>query len=283
MKILSIESSGNVASTAVIEDEVLRAEFTLNNGLTHSETLMPMLAGMLELCGIDKHSIDAFAVSAGPGSFTGLRIGAATAKGLALGLGRPIISVSTLEALAFNLCHASGATVCPIMDARRGQVYRAAFREGIRLIEDGAESMDDFIDRLNGLGHGNGEFIFLGDGVPVYREKITERLKGSYVFATAENSLQRAASTAQLGLWAYQKWLIEHGRTAEEVLEEGIAAIDFFDDQVMDPDDFAPHYIRKPQAQRELESGLLEDPGEHSLKKMTGEKHGKKRKPEAGR
>ena len=84
MKILSIESSGHVASTAVIEDEVLRAEFTLNNGLTHSETLMPMLAGMLELCGIDKHSIDAIAVSAGPGSFTGLRIGAATAKGLAL-------------------------------------------------------------------------------------------------------------------------------------------------------------------------------------------------------
>ncbi len=272
MKILGIESSAHVASAAVIEDEVLRAEFTINNGMTHSETLMPMLADMLRLSGTDKESLDAIAVSAGPGSFTGLRIGAATAKGLALGLDLPIISVSTLESLAFNLCNAEGAVVCPIMDARRGQVYRAAFQNGIRVLQDGAGSMDELIDWLNERLSGNGEVIFLGDGVPVYRKLISERLEGSYVFATAENCLQRAASTAQLGMWAYRRWLIENELTPEKVRSAGTEGIDCFDEHVMSPDDFVPVYIRKPQAQRELEAGLLEDPGMHSLKKLRGEK-----------
>ena len=277
MRILGIESSGHVASVALMEDERLKAEFSINNGMTHSQTLMPMLSNMLELCGEDPASLDAIAVSAGPGSFTGLRIGAATAKGLGLGLDRPLIPVSTLEALAYNVVNASGAYVCPIMDARRGQVYCAVFKDGIRLIGEKAESMEELINEINSLSQGRGECIFLGDGVPVYRQLISDKLCGSYVFVTAENSLQRAASVAQIGLWTYRTWLLENDLCAEDVREKGALGIGCFDDRVMSSDDFSPRYIRKPQAQRELEAGLLEDPGLHSLKKMTGDMHEKKR------
>lgn len=280
MKILSIESSGHVASAALIEDEILRAEFTINNGMTHSETLMPMLSEMMSLCGEDIKDVDAIAVSAGPGSFTGLRIGAATAKGLGLALGRPLIAISVLESLAFNLYNSHGAVICPIMDARRGQVYNAAFRDGIRLLPDAAGPMDELIDKLNAMDER--EYIFLGDGVPVYRELITERLRGSYVFATAENNLQRAASAAQLGMWIYRRWLVENGLSAGEVRKMDLSEIKCFNDKVMDPDDFVPSYIRKPQAEREMEAGLLEDPGLHSLKKMNGDRHGRRYKADKG-
>ena len=119
MKILGIEASGLVASTALWEDGVLRAEYTVNNKLTHSQTLLPMTEDMLNREGTALSELDAIAVSAGPGSFTGLRIGAATAKGLALALDLPVISVSSLRALRENLAETDGVIV-PIMDARRG-------------------------------------------------------------------------------------------------------------------------------------------------------------------
>ena len=275
MKILSIESSGHVASVALMEDGRLLGEFSLNCGLTHSQTLMPMLSHMMELCGADTAEIDAVAVSAGPGSFTGLRIGAATAKGLAMGIDCPLIAVSTLEALAYNVVNACGAYVCPIMDARRGQVYCAVFRNGERLIAEKAGSMEELIDELNGFTEGN-RCLFLGDGVPVYRSLIAERLTKDYTFVTAENSLQRGASVAQLGYLDYSAWLSENGLEAEEVKRVGASGIGCFDDRVMNSDDFSPSYIRKPQAQREMEAGLLEDPGLHSLKKMSGAVHGKR-------
>ena len=130
MKILAIESSALVASAAIVEDELLKAEFTVNNKLTHSETLLPMIESMTKISGLSLSEIDAIAVSAGPGSFTGPRIGAATAKGLALALNIPVIRVSTLQSMAWSLSLLSDDVVCPVMDARRGQVYCAAYRQG---------------------------------------------------------------------------------------------------------------------------------------------------------
>ena len=127
MRILGIESSSLVASTAIYEDGITMAEYTVDFKMTHSQTLLPMIDEMVKLVGIDLNTIDAIAVSGGPGSFTGLRIGSATAKGLGLALNKPLIHVPTLDATAYNLFGASGL-ICPIMDARRNQVYTGIYR-----------------------------------------------------------------------------------------------------------------------------------------------------------
>ena len=203
MKILAIEASGLVASVAVTEDDVLKAEFTVNNKLTHSQTLLPMLKKMMDILGETVRDMDAVAVSAGPGSFTGLRIGAATAKGLALAADLPVIKVSSLEALMHQVSADRDDVICPIMDARRGQVYCAAFKDGERLLSDDAMSMEGLLEKLSAYKDCANRMIFLGDGVPVYKELITERLKESCAFAASDNVLQSAASVAQLGLWLY--------------------------------------------------------------------------------
>ena len=124
MKILAIDSSGLVASVAVVEDETLLAEFTIDYKKTHSQTLLPMLDQMAKMIELDLNSIDAIAVAGGPGSFTGLRIGSATAKGLGLALDKPLLHIPTVDALAYNL-YGVETLICPIMDARRNQViYR---------------------------------------------------------------------------------------------------------------------------------------------------------------
>lgn len=269
MKILGIESSGLVASVAVVEDELLKGEFTINNRLTHSETLLPMLEQLLKLLKLEPSELDAIAVSAGPGSFTGLRIGAATAKGLALALNKPVVRVSSLAALAYNLVHAGDYIVCPIMDARRGQVYCAAYQDGLELIPEQACDIHSFLEKLNELDTcAENQFLFLGDGVPVHQETIAEEIAGVYTFVTAENNRQRAASVAELGRLLYRKWLREQGLDAADVFARGADAIDCFQGAVMNSDELTPEYLRKPQAERELAAGQLEDPGLHSLKKM---------------
>ena len=127
MKILALDSSGLVASVAVLEDDALLAEYTMNYKKTHSQTLLPMLDEMAKMIDLDLNTIDAIAVAGGPGSFTGLRIGSATAKGLGLALSIPIIPVPTVDALAYNL-YGSDKLICPIMDARRNQVYTGIYR-----------------------------------------------------------------------------------------------------------------------------------------------------------
>ena len=126
MRILALDSSGLVASVAVVEDgavdDQVIAEYTVNYKKTHSQTLLPMLDEIVKMTELDLHTVDAIAVAGGPGSFTGLRIGSATAKGLGLALEKPLIHIPTLEGLAYNLCGIADV-VCPIMDARRGQVY----------------------------------------------------------------------------------------------------------------------------------------------------------------
>ena len=122
MKILAIDSSGLVASVAIIEDDNMLAEYTVNYKKTHSQTLLPMLDEIGKMIDLDLQTIDAIAVAAGPGSFTGLRIGSATAKGLGLALNKPLVSIPTVDGLAYNL-YGTDKLICPLMDARRNQVY----------------------------------------------------------------------------------------------------------------------------------------------------------------
>lgn len=230
MKILGIDSSGLVASVAIVEDDRLVAEYNLQYKITHSQTLLPMLEEIRNRIHLDMQTIDAIAVAAGPGSFTGLRIGAATVKGLGLALGKPIIPVPTLEGMAYN-CYGTDLLVCPIMDARRNQVYTGLYifekEDRIRMksvMEQTAVGFDELAAKLNVLGR---EVLFLGDGVPVFAEAMKELLQIPYHFAPAHMNRQRAASVAALG---------------KEKFEQGI-----FEDAA----DHAPEYLRLSQAERE--------------------------------
>ncbi len=204
MKILSLDSSATVATVALSEDGRLLAEFTLNNGNTHSETLLPMVETVLKMYGLTVDELDAFAATTGPGSFTGVRIGAATVKGLAFGTGKPCIEVSTLEAIAENLAVRDGL-ICPVMNARRSQVYTALFRsEGgalTRLMEDSAIS----IEELDGILAEYGEPVsFAGDGYGI----TLDGLKKTAALPTPERLRhQSAASVASVAFRRYSDGL----------------------------------------------------------------------------
>lgn len=228
MKILAFDSSGLVASVAILTEEQLIAEYTIHYKKTHSQTLLPMLDEVVKMTSLDFDEIDAIAVAAGPGSFTGLRIGSATAKGLGLALRKPLVSVPTLEGLAFNL-YGSEDIICPMMDARRNQVYTGlyTFSNGkmIVLKEQTACPVEDIIREACAQGR---KVIFLGDGVPVYRSVIEEKMQGPYILAPAHVSRQRAGA---VGMRAFD--YIRAGKT-ESAAEH------------------APVYLRKSQAEREL-------------------------------
>ena len=145
MKILALDSSGLVASVAVVENDNLIAEYTMNHKKTHSQTLVPMLDEIRNMIELDMQTIDAIAVAAGPGSFTGLRIGSATAKGLGLALNKPLISVPTVDGLAYNL-YGSDKVICPLMDARRNQVYTGLY-EFVRISEKNAFEMKHIVEQ----------------------------------------------------------------------------------------------------------------------------------------
>ncbi len=172
MKILALDSSGLVASVAVVENDTLLAEYTVNYKKTHSQTLLPMLDEISNMTELDLSTIDAIAVAGGPGSFTGLRIGSATAKGLGLALEKPLISIPTTAAIAYNIWD-TNKFVCPIMDARRNQVYTGVYCYTDHRLdtvwEQDTMSIEALAEGLNCLDH---EVIFLGDGVAVYREKL---------------------------------------------------------------------------------------------------------------
>ena len=228
MRILGIESSSLVASAAVVENEVTLAEYTVNYKKTHSQTLLPMIDEMMRLLDMEPSAVDAIAVSGGPGSFTGLRIGSATAKGLGLALKKPLIHVPTLDAMAYGLFGASGL-ICPMMDARRQQVYTGIYRFEERfeiVMEQSALAVADLAERLNALGE---RVIFLGDGVPVYEKPLAETLTVPYCFAPAHVNRQRAASVAALG------------------------AVYFAEGKTETAAEHKPDYLRKSQAERERE------------------------------
>lgn len=241
MRILALDSSGLVASVAVVDSteagEELIAEYTVNYKKTHSQTLLPMLDEVSKMIELDLNTVDAIAVAGGPGSFTGLRIGSATAKGLGLALKKPLVHVPTLEGLAYNL-YGSSDIVCPIMDARRGQVYTGIYRfedDKLIVVEDQmAISIEELGERLKKY---NSKVIFLGDGVPVFREKLTDEImKGCEIaFAPANMNRQRAASVGALGVRYYKAGKIE---TAAE---------------------HQPDYLRVSQAERERKERLKQE------------------------
>ncbi|MCI9219672.1 MAG: tRNA (adenosine(37)-N6)-threonylcarbamoyltransferase complex dimerization subunit type 1 TsaB [Lachnospiraceae bacterium] len=231
MKILGLDSSGLVASVAVVEDDALVAEYTTNYKKTHSQTLLPMLEALAEMIELDMGTIDGIAIASGPGSFTGLRIGSATAKGLGLVLGKPLIEVPTLEGLAWNLW-GSDRIVCPLMDARRNQVYTAAYEflpqgEGFAmdtLISQNPKDIDIILEELTEIGR---PVVFLGDGVPVYADTIREKCHVPYALAPAGSNRQRGASIAALGA-VY----LRQGKTVSAAGHK-------------------PEYLRKSQAEQE--------------------------------
>jgi tRNA threonylcarbamoyladenosine biosynthesis protein TsaB len=227
MIILAIDSSGLVASVAVAEDDILRGEYTVNFKKTHSQTLLPMLAEVTKMIELDMNSIDAIAVSGGPGSFTGLRIGSATAKGIGLALDKPLVHVPTVDALAYNLW-GTDRLVCPLMDARRQQVYTGLyeFSDGeLQTIEPQcAIGIDEIVQKVNEL---NRETIFLGDGVDVFAGYIRDNCTAPFCFAPAHMNRQKASSVAVLGMKLYQQGCFE---TAAE---------------------HRPDYLRLSQAERE--------------------------------
>ena len=235
MKILGLDSSGIVASVAIVEDENLIAEYTVNYKKTHSQTLHPMLDELAKMTELDLDTIDAIAVAAGPGSFTGLRIGSATAKGLGLALKKPLVEIPTVDALAYNLYDAN-ALICPIMDARRSQVYTGIYcfqdHKLVTLEEQMAVPAAELIEKLNERGKA---VIFLGDGVPVFAKTIEETLKVPYSFAPAHVNKQRAAAVATL---------------AQLYVKEG---------KVVTAMEHVPEYLRVSQAERERAQRLKEE------------------------
>ena len=176
MKILALESSALTASVALCENGRVLGEYTVNNGNTHSETLLPMTESLLRFLNLSISDVDLFAVSSGPGSFTGVRIGVATLKGLAFGSKKPCIGVSTLEAMAYNLQVPNGL-ICPVMNARRKQVYTALFRlrgNGLeRLMPDSAISVDE-LDRA--LSEYDEPVYLVGDGYELAAELLTHEI-----------------------------------------------------------------------------------------------------------
>lgn len=235
MRILALDSSGLVAGVAVLESENEKkdaqtiAEYTVNYKKTHSQTLLPMLDEIVKMTELDLDTIDAIAIASGPGSFTGLRIGSATAKGLGLALKKPLVEVPTLEGLAYNLCGTEGL-ICPIMDARRGQVYTGIYAcadNELKVIEEQmAVPIEELAEKLKKY---NQKVTFLGDGVPTFREQLKNELLADMKiqFAPAHLNRQRAAAVGALGMNYYRE-----GRTVTAM-------------------EHRPDYLRVSQAERE--------------------------------
>lgn len=239
MRVLAIDSSGLTATVAVVEETQTVAEYTINYKKTHSQTLLPMIDEVVKMTELDLGTINAIAVAGGPGSFTGLRIGSATAKGLGIALNKPLIHVPTVDGLAYNVFGCEDI-ICPIMDARRNQVYtgiytfskKAGEKEGRNLVEpvfqvikmQMAVSIEELAERLNRYRR---PVVFLGDGVPVYENVLAEKLTVPYSFAPAYMNRQRAAVVGTLAIQYYKSGKFE---TAEE---------------------HRPDYLRVSQAERE--------------------------------
>lgn len=237
MRVLAIDSSGLTATVAIVEEEQTVAEYTVNYKKTHSQTLLPMIDAIVSMVDADLAKIDAIAVAGGPGSFTGLRIGSATAKGLGLALDKPLVHVPTVDAMAYSI-YGCEDIICPIMDARRQQVYTGIY-SFVPVTEEGsmemkykfqvlrvqmAVSVEELIRRLNIYGR---RVVFLGDGVPVYREMLSQGLKVPFYFASSFMNRQRAAAVGALGIEYFKKGMYE---TAAE---------------------HKPDYLRVSQAERE--------------------------------
>lgn len=196
MKILALESSAKCCSVAICEDETLLGETFLHNGFTHSKTLLPAVVSLMEVCDLTLEEIDVLAVAVGPGSFTGLRIGVSTVKGLSFAMDKPCAGCSTLQSMAWQLCHLEGYTVVSVMDARKNQVYQGKFfiKEGKpeRISEDSAISLEELSVELEKIDTPK---IFVGDGA-----ELTFGFLKNVEMAPSNLRLQRAYGVALEGL-----------------------------------------------------------------------------------
>ena len=234
MRILAIDSSSMVATVAITTDGILNAEYTINHKKTHSQTLLPMIAEIVKMIEIDMDSIDAVAITGGPGSYTGLRIGSATAKGIGLALNKPIINVPTMDALAYNL-YSSQYVICPIMDARRGQVYTGIYKfeeTEMKTIKPQCIMMiDELIKELDTIKE---SVMFLGDGVDVHKQLIDDIMDTKHYYAPASINRHKASTLGAIAEIYYKNGKTE---TAKE---------------------HKPEYLRLSQAERELKAKMKE-------------------------
>lgn len=232
MKLLAIDTTATAASACLAEDGRIIGEFYVNTALTHSRTLVPMIEQLMLNTGEELDKLSVVAVNAGPGSFTGVRIGVAAVKGIAFASDIPCMSVSTLESMAYNVSD-SDAVVCAVMDARCSQVYNALFRTEngtvSRLCVDRALSVEDLRRELEGMTE---KVILVGDGAALCYEAYKDSLK-NVSLAQPNNRFQRASSVAMA---AFDKLSKGETVSAEELM---------------------PVYLRLPQAQRELNSRRL--------------------------
>lgn len=235
MRILAIDSSSMVATVAITTDGILNAEYTINHKKTHSQTLLPMIAEIVKMIEIDMDSIDAIAITGGPGSYTGLRIGSATAKGIGLALDKPIINVPTIDALAYNL-YSSRYVICPIMDARRGQVYTGIYKfdeTEMKIIKPQCIMMiDELIKELDSKKE---PVMFLGDGVSVHKQLIDDTMNTKHYYAPASMNRHKASTLGAIAEIYYKNGKME---TAGE---------------------HRPEYLRLSQAERELKAKMKEE------------------------
>lgn len=229
MKVLAVDTSSTVAAVAIIEDEMLLGEYFINNKKTHSQKLMPMIKELMDSLGLIPEDIDIYAASVGPGSFTGLRIGVTSIKAMAYALEKPVISVPTLDALAYN-AQDSSALICPIMDARNNQVYTALYRFVDKGISRESEYMALPIEELMHMLINTGKKIcFVGDGVDRHKEYLHNELGEKCSFAPHNLILNKASSVAQLALISAKAGKLEN------------------------PVDMVPFYLRKSQAEQEYD------------------------------
>lgn len=227
MKVLAVDTSSVVATCAVVDEEKVLGEFTLNQDMTHSEKLIPMIKVVMDSLGLRPEDIDLFAAAVGPGSFTGLRIGLATIKGLAHVVDKPVLGISTLEALAFNISW--GETVIPIMDARRDRVFTGIYSCENGILLNRLEPTIFEVDKLLDFVDDNYERVmFNGDGTNVFKERIIDRLKDKALFAPVSLNMARASSVGELAL---NKWNAGERESYFQLV---------------------PDYLRESQAQREL-------------------------------
>ncbi|SNS47544.1 tRNA threonylcarbamoyladenosine biosynthesis protein TsaB [Anaerovirgula multivorans] len=232
MKILALDTSSIVATAAVMDDEKLMGEYILNHKKTHSQKLMPILEEILESCELSPKEIDLFGVALGPGSFTGLRIGLATIKAMAQALDKPVVGVSTLEGLAFNLVYCK-ALICPIIDAQRNLVYTGTYQwqqmQLQKVMEEEVVPIEELIATLKDRSQ---EIVFVGDALEKFQGLIQEEMKGLAMFPPSIVRMPRASSIGEL---------------ARRKAERG---------EVYKASEILPIYMRKSQAEKQWEERM---------------------------
>lgn len=229
MKILALDSATECATAAILDDNKLLGEVVINHKKQHSVIMMPMIDSLIKSCGLSISDIDGYAISNGPGSFTGLRIGMSTVKGLVQATKKPFVAISALDGLANNLFNIGGI-ICPIIDALRGNVYTNFYRfeDGklVALEEDQLLSVDEVIEKCLSFDE---PITFLGDGTYKFSSKLTEALPKASI-APSQLNLAKASSIGALGVLK---------------LSTG------YSDNVLSA---APVYLRKCQAEREYDA-----------------------------